>query len=213
MNSILPLLDKYVCSSNLIGNSSKDENIKTATNRKSHHLNIEKEDKLQFTILRFLGRLGGLNQAMLKNPTDVIKSITSWTFNECLALDLPIPNLAEGRRISKLKIVLDRVIPRLLELCKGITSTMSTNERQVRILATETLHGIILLMIGSAATRPNKNEKSIFEPTYKKIFPVAISLSTCPDMFCRKLFTRLLFQMIHWFSGQQAHPGIIFFFA
>jgi hypothetical protein len=103
------------------------------------------------------------------------------------------------------------MVPRLLELCKGITSVMSTNERQVRILAAETLHGIILLMIGSAATRPNKKEKSVFEPTYKKIFPVAISLSTCPDMFCRKLFTRLLFQMIHWFSGQQAHPGNNFF--
>lgn len=165
----------------------------------------------KFTILRFLGRLGGLNQGMLEKPNNVIKSITSWNFNECLVLDLPVPRSDDARKISKLKLVIDRVNPRILELCKGVSSVMSTNERQLRILAAETLHGIILLMIGLTATKPNKKEKSAFDSTYKKIFPVAISLSTCPDMFCRKLFSRLLFQMIHWFSGQQAHQGTLIF--
>ena len=211
LHNILPLLSTYVCSSSVVGNKSEDEMKLTPRNRKSQSTTIEKGEKLQFTILRFLGRLGGLNQGMLEQPNNVIKSITSWNFNECLALDLPLPNSNDMRRVSKLKLVLDRLIPRILELCKGVSSEMTTNERQLRILAAETLHGIILLMIGLAATKPNKKEKSVFEPTYQKIFPVAISLSTCPDMFCRKLFSRLLFQMIHWFSGQQAHPGILNF--
>jgi hypothetical protein len=207
LNSILPILSKYLYSSNGLGNTNEVENkkvtIRKRVQRKQYAVN---NDSLQLTILRFLGRIGGLNQGVLEKPNEVIKAIISWNLNECLFVDLPMPYTHGNRRISKLTIALDRIIPRLLELCNGVSTSMSSNERQIRIFAAETLHGLILLMIGVAATRPNKNEKSVFESTYRKIFPVTISLSTCPDNFCRKLFSTLLFQIIHWFSKQQAHP-------
>jgi hypothetical protein len=36
---------------------------------------------------------------------------------------------------------------------------------------------------------------------YAAVLPVVISLSVDPDPVPRKLFDKLLYQMIHWFSG------------
>lgn len=207
LNRILPILSKYLHSSNNLGHVHEVEYKRVSIRKRvEQKLNTVYHDNLQLTILRFLGRIGGLNQGVLEKPNEVIKAITSWNLNECLFVNLPMPHEYDNRGISKLTIALDRIIPRLLELCSSVSTSMSANERQIRIFAAETLHGLILLMIGVAATRPNKQEKSAFESTYKKIFPATISLSACPDNFCRKLFSTLLFQIIHWFSKQQAHP-------
>lgn len=64
-------------------------------------------------------------------------------------------------------------------------------------------------MVGSAATSPNRgqaNWTAEFADIYKRILPTVIGLSVDADPACKSLFHKLLYQLLHWFSGSnQVH--------
>lgn len=74
---------------------------------------------------------------------------------------------------------------------------------QSRVLAAESLHALILYMIGQSATYPQRSKHSLFSSCYEIIFPVVISLSSSTDVMCRDIFNKLLTQIIHWFSAME----------
>jgi len=62
----------------------------------------------------------------------------------------------------------DRCLPRLLEL------TQQSQDRPLRVLAGESLHAVLTLMVGRAACNPtgrDENKDSPFAPIYAKILP------------------------------------------
>ena len=95
-------------------------------------------------------------------------------------------------------IIIDKLLPRILELCSStsgtsegpsgtgntqrktgvMASSKSLSDRQLYLAAAESLHGIITLMIDSAAEafRRSSSRDSPFAPLYAKVLP-ALQLS------------------------------------
>jgi hypothetical protein len=220
--SLLRLLEDYL----VVSNSSSLTEFSQISLRKKGFINSNKgqgseEDmNIQHLILRLLGRLGGDNQLILEPPDEVIKSSLSWTDSDCIFLKLPLPISSSTNTAStttstststsdlmrELRIPLDRLLPRIIEICNA---PFSSTDRQLRLSAAECLHSILIYIIGIAATSPDRTEigkPSEFGSIYSRLFPVVIGLSIDSDPVCRKLFDKLLFQLIHWFSGRgQVH--------
>lgn len=161
-------------------------------------------EPLAFSTLRFFGRLGGYNKAILVDP-----SVTTSSDNR-----LDAASTFAGRSIGirfgphaaslgfSGSLALDGTIPRLLELCR------QSGGQQVRTTAAECLHSIIVIMIGQSVTDPSyrksaDNEKSKFSDMYRDIFPVAITLAVSSEPATRKLFEACMLQLAHLFSSNQ----------
>lgn len=142
---------------------------------------------MSYLAVRLLGRLGGLNQAILQT----YKSGPKWDY-EKFNLYLEIC-MTSNRSMSIFQI--GHLLPLLIEI------TSQGTDRQSKVLASEGLHAIVIYMIGLSAVDPNKLTSSKFAACYSIIFPVIISLASSVDVICRDLFSKLLLQTIHWFSG------------
>jgi hypothetical protein len=180
------------------------------------------EDTIQRIILRFLGRLGGDNQDMIIPASSAIQTSLAWSTINCAIIKFPLPDVQNDRSsgsssssssslsktkkssLRQIKLPLDKLLPRIVDLCNAQGS-----DRQLRTAAAEALHAITIFMIGSAASLPDRGmdqSESIFAPIYLHIFPTILNLSVDSDNVCRQLFDKLLFQIVHWFSGQnQVH--------
>jgi hypothetical protein len=181
----------------------------TITNQASHG-SIDNEINIQTSILRFLGRLGGENQQILYSQTNIKKSI-SWCNIDSIFINLPIlqlNNKSNQNDILYLTVVLDRLLPRIVELCSHASFATPT-ERQVCLLAAESLHSIIIMIVGNSAISPNRGKigwKSEFASIYNRVFPIVVNLSVCSDIVVSQLYSKLLYQLIHWFSASnQVH--------
>ena len=185
---------------------------------------------IQSQVLRLLGRLGGDNQMILQSPDISVQASLSWASKEFLVVKLPLPGVyssvvvgtsGSNRQTQRLaiqssssssiatevievKVALDRLLPRIIEIC---TTQSSATDRQAKLAAAEALHAVLVLLIGNGATSPERirggkeKRESELSQVYLKLFPAVIELSVDSDLVCRKLFNKLLFQIIHWFSG------------
>ena len=64
--------------------------------------------------------------------------------------------------------IADRCLPRLLEL------TQQSQDRPLRVLAAESLHAVVTLIVGRAASDPmskNESRSSQYAPIYAKLLP------------------------------------------
>ena len=210
---ILPLLDKYLTSDSGVG-KTKETTLKklgTFVKQKAKLTDVKSISagvsvELQHSIIKFLGRLGGLNKMILPKPHETLQTSLNWVIDANIPLKLPF-ELGQGGKNNipmVLKVQLEEILPRIIELC------YQTSDLQLRVSAAETLHSMIIYMVGLAATNPLRGqagEKSEFAKYYDKIFPCVIVLATSNDTVCRSLYSKLFYQLIHWFSGMnQVHP-------
>ena len=121
----------------------------------------EGDGDIQYSIIRLLGRLGGRNQKLLRDPIHSVSSTLTWIGSTCLTISLPLPKFkvdselkqklhqmssslhksnpistssssSSSSSLSNLKshldslpIVLDKLLPRIVELCSSQSQTGS----------------------------------------------------------------------------------------
>ncbi|CAG8572313.1 13750_t:CDS:10, partial [Acaulospora morrowiae] len=173
---------------------------------------------LQVRILRILGRLGGLSKSIfedivnddlahvssspskspgIKNKSSKSNNILAWDPERRLSFVIPYPD-------SRINILFDEFLPRIVELAE------SAPDRKTKVVACELLHSIMLFMIGKSALKVRSTkgpQESPFSKTYRRIFPALLRLAIDSDQVPRKLFQRLVSQMIHWFTNNAQYEN------
>jgi hypothetical protein len=148
---------------------------------------------VEFMAIRLLGRLGGKNQLIL-HPKNSVTSSKIWNYESDVDIYLSS---------NDLKLKLGNIIPVLLEL-----SLSKTSQNQKKVLACESLHSLVLYMIGTSASDPQRLTRSLFAECYESILPCVINLANSNDSIVKELFHSLLLQIVHWFSGKnQVHAS------
>lgn len=98
-----------------------------------------------------------------------------------------------------MRLCLDSVLPRIVTLCDA--GGGATMDPQVLSAAAETLHALLMYMVGTAsAVASNRTKQAPFAPYYERVFPAVIRLAVS-DYSCAGLFEKLLLQCVRWFSG------------
>ena len=158
---------------------------------------------LQISILSFLGRLGGHNQRLLAAPQDSVSSSLCWTVEDSLVIEYPVSLIGDDKNSAEeLRLCFDKLLPRLTAICISSHAV----DKQLVVAAGECLHSLIIFMIGRAAFTKTTTKSSKFAELYEKVFPVVIKLSASANFACQVVFETLLFQIVHWFAGQnQVH--------
>jgi hypothetical protein len=85
---------------------------------------------MQRAVTRLLGRLGGLNQLLLVEPTEAVQGSLSWGDTDSLIINVPFPQMVTGEPQTGAKaaagssassmdisVALDHLLPRVTELC------------------------------------------------------------------------------------------------
>lgn len=217
--AILPLLDKYLVAGS-VQTIEGDTSLKLVKNHRSisgrgynsgvSFVTMETAvDNLQFCILRFLGRVGGLNKLILPTAHETLQvSLDSIPREDggAIALKVPLPadtsSSSNTPHIQTVSLAISNLLPRVVEVATH------SNEQQMKITAGEVLHGLILYVVGLAATDPGGRTapNSPYTCYYRKLFPAALSLSISDEVVVRELFSTLFLQLVRWFSGHnQVH--------
>eukprot|EP01105_Mastigella_eilhardi_P003802 TRINITY_DN1496_c0_g1_i7.p1 TRINITY_DN1496_c0_g1~~TRINITY_DN1496_c0_g1_i7.p1 ORF type:complete len:3703 (-),score=882.72 TRINITY_DN1496_c0_g1_i7:1157-12265(-) len=158
--------------------------------------------ELQMKITRLLGKIGGDNAHILGVATSggsggaASATGIAWDMKKRLLFALPF-----GEN-SWSDLHLDSVIPRVVELARF------SSDRQTKVAASELLHCIVLLMVGSHAFDPStrKGGKSAFTQLYGHVFPALLALAIDTDPVTRQLYRNLVFQLIHYFTATPDNP-------
>ncbi|CAI2170936.1 4833_t:CDS:10 [Funneliformis geosporum] len=166
---------------------------------------------LQVRILRLLGRLGGVSKFVFEdivnndlayrpspsiNPTGTKVSnnkLLAWDPDKRLSFEIPFPDI-------KVEILFDEFLPRIVELAE------SSPDRNTKIVACELLHSIIIVMVGKSAFKAGP-QQSPFHRTYRYIFPALLRLAIDTDPVPRKIFRRLVAQLIHWYTNNAQYEN------
>ncbi|KAI8145657.1 hypothetical protein BJV82DRAFT_554475 [Fennellomyces sp. T-0311] len=147
---------------------------------------------IQLRVMRFLGRIGGMNKLMLNNDGEsTLHQLLAWDPESKLEIKIPFPN-------ANVKVNMGELLPRICELAE------SSPDRQVKVAACELLHGLVLAMIGYSANRirdRNGPTQSPYYRLYKRIFSVLLRLAIDLDQVARDMFRTLTAQLIHWFTN------------
>lgn len=69
---------------------------------------------------------------------------------------------------------------------------------QVKVLASEAIHALVLFMVGSSATHAGQADPT--SELYRGVFPTLLRLALDLNGVTRQLFSRLVPQLVHWFS-------------
>ncbi|CAG8511510.1 8195_t:CDS:10 [Diversispora eburnea] len=145
---------------------------------------------LQVRVLRILGRLGGVNKLIIEDIS-----------NEGTILKLNTQFKSSNFKNKSLTSNLLAWDPERPE---------SAPDRKTKVISCELLHSIMLLMIGRSAfqARITKGpQESPFCKIYHRIFPVLLRLAIDTDQVPRKLFRRLVSQLIHWFTNNAQYEN------
>ncbi|CAG8455683.1 16904_t:CDS:10, partial [Cetraspora pellucida] len=172
---------------------------------------------LQVRVLRILGRLGGISKLIFERIVDSeainrtnkqqnihgfkdqnsSNNLLAWDPDKKLTFNIPYPD-------ASVEISIDEFLPRIVELAE------SAPDRKTKVFACELLHSIMLLMIGRSAFQARSKagpQKSPFYRIYRRIFPALLRLAIDTDQVPRKLFRRLVAQMIHWFTNNAQYEN------
>lgn len=99
---------------------------------------------------------------LLGNP-DPSKAVT-WDTNNHLTFAVPFQDM-------KPNIYLDPLLPRIVELAT------TSSDRQTKVAACESLHSLVLYMLGKSVTQPQGTKKSPMEKLWKRVFPTVLRLA------------------------------------
>ncbi|KAL9649605.1 hypothetical protein ABK040_003282 [Willaertia magna] len=161
--------------------------------------------KVQISIIRLLGKIGGDNNLLLKGKVASTDSenIIAWDTEKRLKFSMPFRDI-------KPELFFDSILPRVAELAE------KSSDRQTKIAACEFLHSIVLYMVGKNAYSPqarqraqeiqnNPQTEESSEPTpyykiYQKIFPVLLRLSVDTEQVTKQLFEPFIYQLTHWLT-------------
>jgi hypothetical protein len=225
---VLKLLEPYLISPDEDSESQKSVQFNTKLAIRLRFLSSSSSQELfsiQRSVMRIVGRLGGFNQLIIPPQEEVLKSSLAWSVNhDTVSVKLPLLGLAtastsryltqrmtqsttQNVEVIEVTVALDRLLPRIVELA---TSQSSSTDKHAKLAAAESLHAIVTLLIGTAATSPDRKDKgdSVLAKIYSKLFHAVIDLSVDADPMCGRLFDKLLFQIVHWFSGpRQVHEA------
>jgi len=176
---ILPLLDHYLY-------DAQQVDVKTESR-------IDRE-RFQKRVLRLLGRMGGRNQALLSDVATALSTGLALNTNDTGRLRLSVPFNAS---VAPKTIImdLDQVIPRLLRLAER------KGDAQIRVLSSECMHAVVVFMVGEG-----REGYFDFSETYEHVIPVLLRLALDFNVTTRQLYTKLVQQLIHWFSGRRDAP-------
>ncbi|KAG8200791.1 hypothetical protein JTE90_006373 [Oedothorax gibbosus] len=205
-SQILPHLNDYLLASGIQEGSAVAEKVKKQNINKAQKMSTELskrfkkqentiEDpawlRIQHKIIRFLGRLGENNMALLeKSYKQLDEKAIAWDTLYCQHLKYSVPFVD-----MKLDIYFDDFLPRILEIAT------KSSVRQVKVAACETLHSLVLFMIGRGSILSGKmQEQFSMEALYKKLFPGLLELACDVEQVTNQLYRPLVLQMIHWFS-------------
>ena len=136
---------------NTINNNSNDNsnNINDNKNIKNDEFQILDDDRiksqdLQRSIIRLLGYLGGRNQNLILDATQEVQSSVTWGGSDCLTIDMPLNTTSSPTSSSSststssssssgthsrtkiLPLSLDKLLPRVVELCSAQDQSMGT---------------------------------------------------------------------------------------
>ena len=134
-------------------NNDNNNNIRTDEFQNLDDDRIKGQD-LQRNIIRLLGSLGGRNQNLILDATQEVQSSVSWGGSDCLTIDIPLNTTSSSSssstssssfsgshsRIKILPLSLDKLLPRVVELCSaqdqstGTASTMSNSGNSCTVL-------------------------------------------------------------------------------
>ncbi|XP_068717854.1 DNA-dependent protein kinase catalytic subunit-like isoform X1 [Montipora capricornis] len=216
LSEVLPCLDGYLKSStdkNEEGQLSEDSKtivLRTASRPGSRRkiplklLKIKDEMAHQGTpaplasvrheILRLLGSLGGQTNVLLLGGKEIDPSkIVAWDSLKHLGFAVPFQDM-------KPEIDLDPFLPRLIELAT------TSSDRQTKVAACESLHSLILYVLGKSVTQP-QGKKSPLEKLWNHLFPCLLQLSCDVEQVAEQLFKPLVFQLIHWFTNNRMYES------
>ncbi|KAF2367033.1 Armadillo-type fold [Trinorchestia longiramus] len=138
-------------------------------------------------VLKLLGSVGGdLWKSMATDESVVLR----WDDRDHVAFKVPYQH-------TTLDLHLDRVVPHVAHLA------LHSSNRQTKVAASEMLHSIIIILIGSGrtSTRPSA-------PLYRHLFSTCLRLSCDADHVSRHLFVTLVMQCTHYFTcnREYEHP-------
>ncbi|GFR09046.1 DNA-dependent protein kinase catalytic subunit [Trichonephila clavata] len=206
---LLPHLNYYLLASTTQDDTLNSFSNKKKTNVKKVHkmssksvkkfnrgaLDVVYEDpellKIQHQIIKFLGRLGKSNKALLENAYEKLDEIAiAWDsmYRNHLKYSVPFQDM-------KPDIYFDDFLPLILEIAT------KSSVRQAKVAACEALHSLVLLMIGQGSILPDHFQKKYsMEALYKKLFPGLLELACDVEQVTKQLFRPLVLQIIHWFT-------------
>ncbi|XP_065898419.1 DNA-dependent protein kinase catalytic subunit-like isoform X2 [Dysidea avara] len=151
-------------------------------------------EKVRLKIISLLGSLGGrVNGDLIRGSEESMANAIVWDTHDKLPFALPFQDM-------KPTMCLDPFLPRVCELA------VSSNDRQTKIAACELLHAMVLLMLGRAA-QPVAANKAPMNKLYRKVFPVVLQLACDVEQVAEKLFSPLVFQIIHWFTSNKQYES------
>ncbi|KAI5080746.1 hypothetical protein GOP47_0003929 [Adiantum capillus-veneris] len=207
LDTIVPYLNHYL-SINMAASTVEDESFHTGNleNRSVLFRRIQRERKermqpdpfqhLQLRILKFLGRIGKHAHSLVPD-VNLLQIVgvggLAWGTTDQLRFILPF-------RDDKTDAWLDSLLPRIVDLA------LTASDRSTKVGASELLHAMCLLMIGNAAKGPSHTQSGErpsvhYENLYRRIFPAVVRLAADVEQVTRDLFSRLVMQMIHWFTS------------
>ncbi|XP_066926586.1 DNA-dependent protein kinase catalytic subunit-like [Clytia hemisphaerica] len=216
LSEILPSLDDYLRSELNSNEPNEDFSISKASMTRSEKkvkrvpirylkalIKANKQslqsplEKLKLRILRFIGSLGGISSTALAQTTEdaSLQNTIAWNNEELLSFQLPFPDM-------KAAIYLDSFLPRVVELAQ------TSVNRQTKVVACELLHALVLFMIGKSVHDPIQHKKQVsMEALYKRVFPAILKLACGSEQVAEQLFSPLVFQIIHWMSGNTKYES------
>ncbi len=146
MIHLIPTMKHFIQASSMEAEDA-DESKESAPSKRARRNNRMKvkgveleESELEVTqkaVLLFLGRLDMdmLTTCLLLSKEELGRSVIATNADRCLDFAIPFPDV-------NLDITLDDFLPRLLQMCD------KTADRKTRVAASETLHSVVLLIIG-----------------------------------------------------------------
>lgn len=172
------------------------------------------KSKLCDEVLKFLGKIGGLNHMIIssdfrnnKMESELGKDLAmeakkenkygrmiAWDQENVLTFPLPLSS-------KKIDISLSKILPRVLSLV-----TTST-DRKTKLRACELLHSILVYMIGRSAERYKEKESKSYKNLYEHIFPAIFQIASDVEDISTKIFNTLCLQIVRWFANSKDYEN------
>ena len=161
-------------------------------------------EAFQKRLLRFLGRLGGRNQALITPPEELEGGGEEGGEGGIVPLSLPF----QDTQVPTVEVDVAVLLPRLLRLAER------KGDAQAKVLASEAIHALVLYLVGqSASSSSSSSLPSSFSSTTPTtsllcaVFPTLLRLALDLNSVTRQLFSKLVPQLVHWFAkARTEHP-------
>ncbi|XP_002965996.2 DNA-dependent protein kinase catalytic subunit [Selaginella moellendorffii] len=201
LQDIVPCLRDYLFE--VADSRKKTMDSKTLKLLEKEKTKVVTFEDIQVRVQRFIGQIGAYGHFLVPDANLLQSSGTgglSWDVVDRIKFTVPL-------RDEKLDIWLDCLLPRIVELAK------SSSDRKIKVLSSELLHAMCLLMLGNAAkgplrTRNDETNLGNYVQLYRKLFPSVLWLATDVEPVTQQLFSEFAMQLIHWMTSntQKENP-------